>query len=243
MDSLIVLIFYAVLITICLGGKAAILVKKIIENQKDNGPNHLVLAMLPISLPLALPPSQQHPLKENNIDLCAIAMDYKVRKGKPGQLSIDDYEKSEIKAIMEILNIPLPKKMIGHLMAQGIYNYVSINCPDQCLDQHNHASPSTHLNANPSTWQPNNNCGINNQRWNLFVCGHSGYLTLILACFSTFITNDILNWLILDQLNFNKEAAAQLNGTFYQFICCNCVPLIGYLINDKLYQHVKTAIF
>ena len=75
-----------------------------------------------------------HPLEENHIDLCAIAMDYMVKKGKPGKLFIDDYEKDEIKAVMEKLNIPLPK-MTGRLMARAIYNYVSRNCPDKCTSQ------------------------------------------------------------------------------------------------------------
>ena len=76
-----------------------------------------------------------HPLEENNIDLCGIAVDYMAKKGKPGKLYIDNYEKDEIKVVMEKLDIPLPKKMTGRLMARAIFNYVATECPDQCTTQ------------------------------------------------------------------------------------------------------------
>ena len=76
-----------------------------------------------------------HPLEENYIDLCAIAVDYQLKKGKSGQLYIDDYDKEEIKTVMEKLRIQLPKKMTGRMMARAIMNYVSTHCPDQCTNQ------------------------------------------------------------------------------------------------------------
>ena len=76
-----------------------------------------------------------HPLEENGIDLCSIALDYQAKKGKPGDLYIDDYDKDDIKAVLEKLDIPLPKKMTGRFMARAIFNYVSTNCPDQCTSQ------------------------------------------------------------------------------------------------------------
>ena len=75
-----------------------------------------------------------HPLEENNIDLCAIAVDYMAKKGKQGRLYIDDYETEEIVVVMEKLNIPPPKKLTGRFMARAIYNHVSTNCPDQCTN-------------------------------------------------------------------------------------------------------------
>ena len=79
--------------------------------------------------------SNTHPLEENYIDLCAIAMDYMTKKGKPGKLHIDDYEKDDIKEVMEKLNIQLPNKMVGRFMARAICKYVSTKCPDQCTSQ------------------------------------------------------------------------------------------------------------
>ena len=76
-----------------------------------------------------------HPLEENHIDLCAIAVDYQEMKGSRGKLYIDDYNKDEIKAVMERLDIRLPNKMTGRSMARAIYNYVSTTCPDQCTSQ------------------------------------------------------------------------------------------------------------
>ena len=223
-------IFYGVLITICLSGKAAILVKKFLENQKDKMQVLLIEKLAQNDV--------VHPLKVNNIDLCAIAVDYKAKKGKPGRLSIDDYEKAKIKDILEKLNIPLPKKMTGHLMAEAIYNYISDNCPDQCIDPH----ITKPFNAYPLL-QNSNNCGMNNQRWNHYLCGNSGSITLLLVMFFLVILNYMLNWLILDELALNKEAAALLIGIFYEFISCNCIPLIFYLTNDKLYKNVKNEIF
>ena len=105
------------------------------------------------------------------------------------------------------------------------------------IDPHNHASPT------PPIVNPNNNCGMNNQRWNHYLCGNSGTITLLLAMFLLIIFNYTLSWWILDQLSLNKEASTQLKGIFSQFSVCNVFPLILYLTNDKLYQHVKNEIF
>ena len=106
---------------------------------------------------------------------------------------------------------------------------------------HNHVSPTPPIIDSPL--HPNNNCGMNNQRWNHYLCGNSGTITLLLGLFLVIVCNYTLNWWIFDQLSLNKEVKAQLIGIFNQFIACNGFPLIFYLTNDKLYQHVKNEIF
>ena len=108
------------------------------------------------------------------------------------------------------------------------------------IDPHNHVSPTPPIVDPPLN--PNNNCGMNNQRWNHYLCGNSGTITLLLALFLIILSHYILNWWILDQLTLNNEESAQLIGIFYQFIFCNGIPLIVYLTNEKLYKHVKNIL-
>ena len=84
---------------------------------------------------------------------------------------------------------------------------------------------------------------MNNQRWNHYLCGNSGTITLLFALILFVASNYILNWFILDQLTLSKEQSAQLMGIFDQFIICNGIPLMVFLTNDKLYNHVKNEIF
>ena len=84
---------------------------------------------------------------------------------------------------------------------------------------------------------------MNNQRWNHYLCGNSGTITLLFALILFVASNYILNWFILDQLTLSKEQSAQLMGIFDQFIICNAIPLMVFLTNDKLYNHVKNEIF
>ena len=105
-----------------------------------------------------------------------------------------------------------------------------------------HVSPTPPI-VNPPL-PSNNNCGIiNNQRWNHYLCGNSGTITFLLALFLIVVCNYILNWWLFDQLTLNNEEKSQLSGIFNQFIVCNGIPLIFYVTNDKLYQHVKNEFF
>ena len=111
------------------------------------------------------------------------------------------------------------------------------------IDPHNHVSPTPP--APPIIDPPlnlNNKCGMNNQRWNHYLCGNSGTITLLLASFLIILSSYILNWWILDPLTLNNEESFQLIDIFYQFIICNGIPLIVYLTNEKLYKHVKNEI-
>ena len=108
------------------------------------------------------------------------------------------------------------------------------------IDQHDHV---THIPAvEQPTLHPNNNFRMNNKRWNHYLCGYSGTLSLLFALFLLVVSNYTLNWWILHQLTLNKEESAQLHGIFNQFIYCNGIPLIIFLTNDKLYKHVKNEI-
>ena len=82
---------------------------------------------------------------------------------------------------------------------------------------------------------------MNNQRWNHYLCGNSGTITLLVVVFLIILCN-YLNWWILDQLTLSNEESFQFIDTFYQFIVCNGIPLIVYLTNEKLYKHVKDEI-
>ena len=105
------------------------------------------------------------------------------------------------------------------------------------MSVHNHGSPIVE-----PPLHPNNNCGMNTQRWNHYLCGNSGTLSLLFALFLLVVSNYTLNWWILHKLTLNKKESAQLHGIFNQFIYCNGIPLIIYLTNDKLYKHVKNEI-
>ena len=108
------------------------------------------------------------------------------------------------------------------------------------LVPHNHVSSISH--APPiiiPTLHHNNNCGVNNQHWNHYLCGNSGTIILLFAMFLIIVCNYMMNWWIFDQSNLNKDTSAQMIRIFNQFIMCNVFPLMFYLTNDKLYQHVK----
>ena len=144
----------AVLITICLSGKVAILFKKFIENQNDN------TQVLPILVP--------------------------------------------------------------HNIVSSISHTPPIIIP---------------------TSHQNNNFGMNNQHWNHYLCGNFGTTMLIFAMFLLIVCNYMMGWWILDLLNLSKDTSVQMFGIFNQFIVCNVIPLVFYLTNDKLYQHVKNEFF
>ena len=82
----------------------------------------------------------------------------------------------------------------------------------------------------------NNNCGMNTQRWNHYLCGNSGTIILLFVMFVLLLSTYMFNYIMIDIYN---EESAQLIAIFYQFIHCNAIPLIVYLTNEKLYKHVK----
>ena len=102
------------------------------------------------------------------------------------------------------------------------------------IDPQNHISPIPPIVDPPL--HPNNNCGTNNQRWNHYLCGNSGTITLLLSLFLMLLSTYIL-------IGIYNEESAQLIGIFYQFMHCNGIPSIVYLTNEKLYKHVKNEIF
>ena len=102
------------------------------------------------------------------------------------------------------------------------------------IDPNNHVPPTPPI-VDPSL-NPNNNGGMNNQRWNHYLCGNSGTITLLLALFLILIVSVFLIQRLLN------EESAHLIGIFYQLILCNFIPLMVYLTNEKLYKHVKNEI-
>ena len=111
------------------------------------------------------------------------------------------------------------------------------------LVPHNHVSS---ISPTPPIIIPtlhfNNNCGLNNQYWNHYLCGNSGTLLLFLLIFFLQVFSYMWHRWILDLLNLNKDTSAQMIGIFNQFVTCNVIPLMFYLTNNKLYQHVKNEI-
>ena len=103
------------------------------------------------------------------------------------------------------------------------------------IDPHNHASPTPPIAVNPNNQPQRQRQLTNSQRWNQYLCGNSGTVTLLFAMF--LIGQNICRYIL------NRYASAQLIDIFNQFLVCNVVPLLFYLTNDKLYQHVKSEIF
>ena len=112
------------------------------------------------------------------------------------------------------------------------------------LVPHNHVSS---ISPTPPiiipTFHHNNNCRLNNQHWNHYLCGYSGSIMFLFAMFLLIVYNYMMNFWIFDQLNLNKDTSVQMIVIFNQFIICIVIPLIFYLTNDKLYQHVKNEFF
>ena len=83
---------------------------------------------------------------------------------------------------------------------------------------------------------------LNTQRWNLPVCGIYGYFTLLIitlfVSFSFVIMKDLLSG-----LNITTEEKAQIDDHLNEITIQIVVPIVIYVRNSKLRQHVKYEIF
>ena len=79
--------------------------------------------------------STTHPLEENQINLCEIAMNYLANKGNQKKLFLSEYSIQQIHSVFEKLDIPLPRLTESYrALAKAIFKYSSINCPDKCCN-------------------------------------------------------------------------------------------------------------
>ena len=76
-----------------------------------------------------------HPLEEDHINLCEIALNYLANRGNTKKLFLHEYPLAAIHSIFEKLDIPLPRKIDSYrALAKSIYKYVSATCPDKCTN-------------------------------------------------------------------------------------------------------------
>ena len=79
--------------------------------------------------------SSDHPLEENRLNLCEIALNYLAHKGKRRKLFLEDYSVQEVHSVFQKLDIALPKVPTSYrALAKFIFKYVSTNCPEKCCN-------------------------------------------------------------------------------------------------------------
>ena len=83
---------------------------------------------------------------------------------------------------------------------------------------------------------------INNKRWNQQVCGIYGYITLIIT--TLFISSSfVMVNSLLKGSNITTEEKAQIDDHLNEITIQIVVPVVIYVRNSKLRQHVKYEIF
>ena len=79
--------------------------------------------------------SVDHPLEENRMNLCEIAMNYLANKGNQKKLFLADYSIQEVHSVFRKLKIDLPRIPTSYrALAKNIYKHVSENCPEKCCN-------------------------------------------------------------------------------------------------------------
>ena len=82
----------------------------------------------------------------------------------------------------------------------------------------------------------------NNQRWNPQICGIFGNFTVIIILLFTSTSFVLLNSL-LKGLSLTTEEKAQIDDHLNEITIQIVVPVVKYIRNSKLRQHVKYEIF
>ena len=82
----------------------------------------------------------------------------------------------------------------------------------------------------------------NNQRWNPQICGIFGNFTVIIILLFTSTSFVLLNSL-LKGLSLTTEQKAQIDDHLNEITIQIVVPVVIYVRNSKLRQHVKYEIF
>ena len=90
-------------------------------------------------------------------------------------------------------------------------------------------------NANATTF-------ANNQRWNPQICGIFGNFTVIIILLFMSTSFVLLN-ILLKGLSLTTEEKAQIDDHLNEITVQIVVPVVIYVRNSKLRQHVKYEIF
>ena len=79
--------------------------------------------------------SSDHPLEENRMNLCEIAMNYLANKGNQKKLFLAEYSIENVHSVFRKLEMNLPRVPASYrALAKEIYKYVSQNCPEKCCN-------------------------------------------------------------------------------------------------------------
>ena len=82
-----------------------------------------------------------HPMITNKIPFCDIGCDWKY-KGGEGHLEIENYRKGDLISALEERSIDLPEKCTRRKMAKLIFDFVALNCPDDCVSAVQRPAPT-----------------------------------------------------------------------------------------------------
>ena len=79
--------------------------------------------------------SSDHPLEENRMNLCEIAMNYLANKGNQKKLFLADYSIQDVHSVFRKLNRTLPRIPTSYrALAKEICKYVTETCPEKCCN-------------------------------------------------------------------------------------------------------------
>ena len=82
----------------------------------------------------------------------------------------------------------------------------------------------------------------NNQQWNNYICSNLHLIFLFIFVIALVVGSPFISVIIFNCSNLSEEDLIQLKFQSLQLIECVFVPLIMYMKNYKLFNHVKTEI-
>ena len=95
------------------------------------------------------------------------------------------------------------------------------------------------LNPNLNSEENGNAIRVNTQRWNHYICSVTGYFVLIMILFLM----AVLKNLIFNASSLDDQEKMQLKDNFIQMILNVFIPVSMYVMNSRLFQHVKNEFF
>ena len=82
----------------------------------------------------------------------------------------------------------------------------------------------------------------NNQQWNDYICSNLHLISLFIFTIAFVVASPFISVIIFNYSSLSEEDLIQLKFQSLQLIQCVFVPLIMYVKNEKLFNHVKTEI-
>ena len=82
----------------------------------------------------------------------------------------------------------------------------------------------------------------NNKQWNNYICSNLHLIFLFIFVIALVVGSPFISVIIFNYSNLSEEDLIQLKFQSLQLIESVFVPLIMYVRNDKLFNHVKTEI-